>query len=81
MNLCVRLSGQHKIVSFHEKHDFFLQNNPVEVKTIFPPIHREYNEFYPDLRGRNSDLRLVMENFIKIPKIMKNNLETAIDRQ
>jgi hypothetical protein len=83
--MCASLSGQHKIVSFHEKHDFFLQNNPVEVKTIFPPIHREYNEFYPDLsnnlRDRNSDLRLVTENFIKIPKIMKNNLETAIDRQ
>ncbi|MFZ0223846.1 MAG: hypothetical protein WAM42_19355, partial [Candidatus Nitrosopolaris sp.] len=75
----------YKMVSFHEKHDFFLQNNPVEVKTIFPPIHTESSEFYPylsnNLQGPNTDLRLVMKNFIKIPKIMENNLQTAIDHQ
>jgi hypothetical protein len=83
--MCASLCGQHEIVSFDKKHDFFLQNNPVEVKTIFPPIHTESSEFYPylsnSLQDPNADLRRVMKNFIKIPKIMDNNLQPAIDRQ
>ena len=33
--MCASLCGLHQTVSFRKKHDFFLQNNPVEVKTIF----------------------------------------------
>jgi hypothetical protein len=83
--MCASLSGQYNTVSFQKKHDFFLENKPVEVKTIFPPLHTESSEFYPylsdNLQHPNTDLRLVMKNFIKIPKIMENNLQSAIDRQ
>ena len=83
--MCASLCGRHQTVSFDKKHDFFLQNNPVEVKTIFPPIHTESSEFYPylskNLQDPNTDLRLVMKNFIKIPKIMENNLQPAVDCQ
>ena len=83
--MCASLSGQDNTISFQKKHEFFLENKPVEVKTIFPPIHTESSEFYPylsnSLQDPNTDLRLVMKNFIKIPKIMENNLQPAIDRQ
>jgi hypothetical protein len=83
--MCASLCGLHQTVSFDKKHDFFLQNNPVEVKTILRPIHTESSEFYPylskNLQDPNTDLRLVTKNFIKIPKIMENNLQPAVDRQ
>jgi hypothetical protein len=83
--MCASLSGQYNTVSFQKKHEFYLENKPVEVKTIFPPIHKESSEFYPylsnNLQDPNADLRQVMKNFIKIPKIMENNLQPAIGRQ
>jgi hypothetical protein len=41
--MCAGFSDQYnKKVSFEKEHDFFLENKPVEVKTIFSPIEVKY---------------------------------------
>lgn len=73
-------------VSFGKKHDFIFKNSPAEVKTKFPPIDtRLREEFYPllnsRLRGSHVDLEYVINESIRMPDIMENNLKPAVERQ
>jgi hypothetical protein len=73
-------------VSFDKKHDFIFKNNPAEVKTKFPPIDtRLGEEFYPFLNARlkdsHMDLEYILNESIKVPEILENNLKPAIERQ
>ena len=84
--MCASLADMHtRRISFEKKHDFIYGSSPAEVKMIFPPIDPEYREFYPFLNNKlknpNINLKQVMQEFIKIPKIMDNNLKKAVEKQ
>jgi hypothetical protein len=85
--ICASLSDHYnRKISFEKRHDFILENTQAEVKTIFPPANAEYREdFYPFLNAHmtnpDADLKYIMKEFIKIPKIMDNNLKDAIECQ
>lgn len=65
---------------------YVCQKIPAEVKTKFPPIDAKYREeFYPflnaSLQHRDVDLKHVINEAIKVPEIMENNLRYAIEQQ
>ena len=71
-------------VSFRGKHDFFIDDVPVEVKTVYPRFKEGYSQVYPYLnsivRRKDIELRQALIEFIKLPKIMDNN-KVAIEEQ
>jgi hypothetical protein len=72
-------------VSFEGKHDFFVYDVPIEVKTIYPRFKTGYSNVYPYLSSiaRTPDIQLkpALIEFIKLPKIMNNNIKVAIEQQ
>lgn len=72
-------------VSFKGKHDFFIDDVPVEVKTIYPRFKMGYSNVYPYLSSiamtTDIELKPALIEFIKLPKIMNNNIKVAIEQQ
>jgi CRISPR/Cas system-associated exonuclease Cas4 (RecB family) len=72
-------------VSFKGKHDFFIDDVPVEVKTVYPRFKEGYSQVYPYLNSiatsKDIELRRALIEFIKLPKIMDNNIKVAIEEQ
>jgi hypothetical protein len=72
-------------VSFKGKHDFFIDDVPIEVKAIYPRFKEGYSQVYPYLNSiakkKDIELRRALTEFIKLPKIMDNNIKVAVEEQ